>query len=456
MKNKNIISIVLSVFALISIGLLIILSFYTNLWADDFGIIKVLETKSVFNHMKFGFLNWDGRFAGPGGLLQAVLMKYVTPEYISLFWSPFLFLSAFYILKILQLKITVLHKISISETIILTAIISGLLWLGMRTHISQTLYWATGGFYFFINFLILFWIYIVLKKLNNGNIKIFNLFLLLFTVYTAMGSHNATIALIAFVTIELILSVKYKKKQQAKFLLLILLALFVGLTVIIIAPGNFTRLNTGNSYHFEILHTIPNYFVILKKYIVISLRLVVAAVFGAFLLKFFTQKRKNNKIQNKENIFVYILRNYEFAIVALSTLVVFIPAPQMASGRTSIFFMSFIFIFIIQFIFSISKKINLKINLGIVLYSSLTFVFLIAFSLIVLKTINKAKNTKFEMTNRIEFFKKNKGKDVVVPPINTVPFELKFNDITTNKMDWKNQSCADYYELKSVKISNTK
>ncbi|MFC2157014.1 DUF6056 family protein [Acidobacteriota bacterium] len=470
---------ILSVIVLISI---IFLGMFTWNSTDDYCIsIRLSENSSIFSFLKEMYFMWDGRFISLSALIQSILIKFLPVEAATMFWALFLILCAFLINKILSLELTS-WRFNLYPQLMNTAIISIVLWHGMKAHIAETVYWTTGGIYIFNNFIGLLWIFLLYKatqntekSLSNFGIwaSIFSFFL--FSIIAGMTSYNLATALILLNIIVFLIFILRRKKTIKNITLYILasVGLILGAYIIYSAPGNFIRADQGSgSFQFDmasILHNIKFVFLwnMNRLFPIVSF-----SIFSGFL--FSVMSTIQNSSSKEEDIvpnlrkrltigesFKWILDNLKWILAALATLIPFIAVPWFLSERTMIFFQTFVTLFLMSFSFRFFKKIfssslirplrSIQTILAQVLIVSLCLFHLVTIT----NHILLAKNIRAQLKERHIYLSniETKNRIIKVRPIyGKIPISMKFTDITDDEKDWKNSCMSGYYNLKGVKL----
>ena len=66
-----------------------------------------------------------------------------------------------------------------------------------------------------------------------------------------------------------------------------------------------------------------------------------------------------------------------------------------------------------------------------------------------------AKQYKLQMENRFELFGRSKGKDVLVKPIENIPYTIFIAELTTDSSNSINRVSEIYFKLNSVRIDSS-
>jgi len=471
----------LNILALMSLFVIILLAYFTWGWADDFSNSNVLREKTPLQFAINIFNNWDGRGLTQG-LILGIFLKYLPFQVINMIWAISFVGSAFLIGEILSLEIPSLKN----NKILRTAIIAVALWVGFIPHISETVYWSTGGYYIFAGALGLVWTYEFIKfQKNKSNFnfkKNFPFLLLLFFLSIVIGmlTHNLSTGLLALGAALLFST--YLKEQTGKLSFWMnstaTMGVFVGLLIISFAPGNFIRSKAGaHSFSNDPIYLISSIREGLNYYLNLSNFLILFGLFSTVLLIYlaYYKSRELKKVFNIElkskitlqldkTVWANLFFRLKFLIAALGTLIPFIAVPDFRNPRTSIYFMIFLLIFIfsflIQFIsnrFLVLKSDSLS-NKRISFFFFLPTVgFLILFLSLIYSHINQTRFILKQVDARKTLLQKesSKGRDIIVEPIvGTIPFSIRFNDVSPDPDYWINYNVAKYYNLKSIKLKS--
>jgi len=449
----------LFILSIVSLSLIVGLSFFTFPSSDDFSLYMDLSKCSVFEHAGNMYHNWDGRSLSIPALLQYTLLKYCSAQGSTFVWSLSFIFNAFLLLKIILLECAIEIK-SKKQLVIFWGYLAITLWLGFYSHISQTVYWSTGGIYSMASSFALAWIYLFLTVVTSTTKQPLAKYLLLIVLSVIAGtlSQNLVPALLVFVGYAFI-----SKSSIRKNSLLVFFSILIGACFLYAAPGNYNRASLGPNtlqlqawkmfYHSAYALTYYEY----KSIVLVCLTLAFAFV----LLPNDIAIRERNVITKatKWNYFLQIMAKSKWLIIALSTLLIFIVVPDFVSSRTAIFFMFFIVMFIVTTFHWFAKNawlntfvqrfntdhLKQKIKLGA----------FIAFIAIILLHNYAATHIKSELAVRNKQLQNpaNRGKDLCVSAIKTaIPFSLKFDDIKADSTFWINSCVAKYYGLRTVRL----
>ena len=431
MNTINKLSLVFITFSSLLIIFIFLLNLNTFYWADDYNFMFEISQNGILKNCIDKYLNWDGRFFSIGALAQGFFIKFFIVEFVTFFWSLcFLFsgvIAFFIIIDELDIHVTK------NEKILFSLLIGIVLWIGSYSHIAQTIFWATGGFYSFALLLGAIWVRLFLILSKNDQNMYQNFLFLLFTFLTSTNSQNLTVALFVFVFIAIIIN----ESKSKKFNWVILFVLILGTLVVGLSPGNKIRMAAINNpiiYNYSFTDYFINFYEVFKAYSNKSFLLFGMSLGLGYCFRFLLnlEKKKDDKIL-KKNKLVGFLKRSKWFWVAMSTITPFIFLPMMAAERTSIFFMFFSLIFLIIFSVRILQfwRVNAKISFSV---SYIIFAFILGYTyLFVFENMKKGVILKNEMQKRETLLLASRNKIV---RIKVIPNELK-------------STCYDFYDLRN-------
>lgn len=460
------------------------IAFFTWYKADDFSLINQINKLGILHHVIKSYLGWDGR-AIIAGTIQSLFLKYLPVEMINLIWIMCLVLTALVSFRLFILLSKLKNKFLITDYIIGTALFSAVLWYGFKSHIGETVYWATGGAYSLTLLLATIWLYLWITffstqlKIN----KLIQILYYLFTIFAGALTQNLSCALLTYIGIELIKFIATKNYIIVRRIIILIALLIIGTLIIVLAPGNFVRSAYGlNSFTLSLSAMSFNFIRTLILYIKLSIPLFIMLLISIPLIFILISNtsiyifRIIIRIKIKKEYYInmnkriirkclfHIVSLFQFLLAAIATIIPFILLPDFASTRTSLFFMAFVFFWVY---FQIIPLILLKTftssalnkfydgmhihNLWIT--SFLLCIFLIVSSHII--SLNLIKNKVLAREALIKAFT-NKNVDVTIYPIDKrgLPFSYSFDDIAQDKTNWINQAVSDYFNLKSITVNN--
>jgi hypothetical protein len=460
-----------SVLAAPVIASVILLSFVTWQWADDFCSASSLGSQTILQRVMYGYRQWDGRIFV--GFVSGVFRTYLPRDCIIAFWSIFFILVAVVINEIICFEFRATHSIP-APKLISVAILTAALWYGMKSHISETVYWASGGWYSLANFVGILWCYCLIRIVRNGvshahggKLLLIVVALFLFGVLAGMCSQNLSPGLLALCGMSFVTSLIRNRKMDvaARLSLLSMIAVLIGTSIIVFAPGNFVRAAYApDSFQFDLNILKANYVYTLMIYLKLSpplmlLSAIVGAIYFCFLSSTRIRLARLSALRISRDSLLEILERIKWLVAALATIAPFMLVPFFAANRSAIFFMTFAAIFIMEATISLlgmlfvpdknSSKPDYLYAIGYMaaLYLLLFHLCVISSHIYYAAKIKKQMQARHDYLNSME----NRGRDVIVKPVSgVVPFSTSFRDITTDKTDWMNTAVANYYRLNSI------
>ncbi|CAN5601029.1 hypothetical protein BH11BAC1_BH11BAC1_28810 [soil metagenome] len=396
---------------------------------------------------------WDGRSTGLASLVQLAGLKYFSAPVITLGWALSFIGMAIMILKIINCENNSAEKKNIS--LVESALLSTVMWVGMWKLIPDIIYWPTGGWYCMMGLLALTWIYLFLKDINN---KAFtarrNIFIFLVSLLCGNNSHNVIIPLIFLAMIEgAKTNMIIKDKKALAYIFSAIAGLSISAIFVMFAPGNFERLKAISWQGFNL--SFLNYcFIVFTKYCYWLLVLFLLFPVFAWLHGLSMVQTLNNffpgsckEILKNKKSFILALYNHKFLIAAISTVFVFSATSFFAVPRTAIFFAMFIVLYVIQkSIINFHSPRSKKIVNGSIVFFSL-FIGIVIFEMV------KVNALHIELESRETQYQMNQGADVNVAaiPETNIPFAFTFVDISADSGNWVNRCVATNFNLKTVR-----
>jgi hypothetical protein len=459
--NRNL----LSWLALISISSILLLSLSTWRWADDFALYVSLRDISILEHMWNFYMQWDGRFLSLGAFLQSFAIKYLPHELSTLMWTSFFIISSYLFVELIILEMNITNQI-IRDKLIFTAMFASVFWIGIKSHIAETVYWATGGVYSFSNCIGLLYA-LTLVCLRNNKVNTYSIFTYLYffiiSIVSGMLSHSLTPALWVLLFFNWIDSRYFIKSRQDMMFLLAAIGLAVATAIVFFAPGNFVRAaHITDSFVIRLDVLAKNYIRVLIYYCQLSTLLVCLSIICGFVFYYIKQPNacfyRNINYHNGIIFLRYLLIIGKYFCATLATIVPFIVLPNVAVPRASIFFMTFLTIFLTITIILINDLLS-KLNLAYFQFRSIAYIIVSMLYFVQLGIVgiqlHYGLNIKHQISIREQYLMtpELKNSDVVLPPmkLSHIPFSLRFNDITSDATDWINQAVANYYGLRSIR-----
>lgn len=394
--------------------------------------IMQLGDDNIFKWAWDRYFNWDGRHLTPWGILQAFNIKYLHHTVTLLLYFT-AFCSAILLMVKMEFDKT---KSKLKDYIFYLLIVISFFFM-FKAHITQTLFWAVGGFYSVMLLGMTVWLFYFYKNLQTNNTLFY-----IYSFFIGASTQNITAPLLFIIIAHFIFNNKYNKKH----LIFTFIAVLAGGLFITLAPGNTSRAVIHHE-SLSIIAIIKNFGVTTFQFLLISKALLLLTP----LLALYAYS--NNYITKKTQPgHILILFGAALASVAPFALVT-----GVAANRTAIYFQFFLAFALIHLWIKVFQYLKIKgITLRVI--KQVNSVVLIAF-LTIIPIINFINSFEIKEKNnkRIEVIKANSGNDLILEPIaptiKTTNFLTFFNDITTDPDWWANKTFAAYYNLKSVKIS---
>lgn len=437
-----------------------------NVWEDTQSFTSVIV--KAFEESYERMYNWQGLYAS--GVILALQPAIYGEQYYIL--ASYLLL-AFFIMAIFGLLWNVVGNIKLVLPFALAIMLLNTQYLPDAT---EGFFWFNGAYnYTFFFILLLFECcgFLLFYKRKSAKYNIALCFALCFLSFTISGGNHVTAfeQLMLLAIICLYLGLSKQRKKIIYFGLILFVAIF-GFLINIFAPGTAIR----QSYFVDrpnIVVTVIKSLAITIKYVgewitipYISLLLLTLPCAYAISKRIF--KTKQIKLQHLLFIIVFF---YLFLSV-LSCL----PYYAMGFGGDGrliniIYFNFIIMSFVIEvFICSyiskyITNELYIKIRELRIPYLAFCTILLLLGFIGTRSNLNayrackslffgEAQQYSREIEMRLDMVKGNKAEQMEVPALTVFPSLLYFDDITEDEFNWKNDSYAQYYGLKSIKIRN--
>ncbi len=442
---------IFKIFYIILVISIISLNAFTFFWLDDFGNLLRLrkENWSVFQSMLHYYFNWDGRNISLAGFWKFFTIKYFPVEIITTIYTIFFIFNNWLIYKICYLHTSFNDAKNKYFILIYLTLIT---FYGFYYHISETVFWAGGGFYILSSTLGLLWLYYHFLIVKKAKKTYYHYLLYIFlSLITGSLSHNLSCGLIFFSLGNYFIN----KNKDVLFYFLGLLGLMLGTLIISLAPGNFIRAAHGeNSFSFNIYTIISDFIAINKYYIIISKYLIVGIILLYFIYLLTSRINLNlNQIFKKIKIIIFNILPYLLALIG--TILPFLFLRGFNPPRASIFFQYFLILIFISIlglinklqIFNFKKIIQKKIIF-------ITILILLIHTLFIGYLLKEGYRLKEQIKLRENLSIENKGKSLEFKKAeyNNLAFTYRFIDLSDDTSYWSNKMYAKYYNLKSVRI----
>ena len=398
-------------------------------WLDDFWKYNVVAEKGILGTIKFFYLAWDGRALSPFFTFRNLIIWFVPYQKAYLAILPSLAtvaLTAFFIFKIVRLNSSLAGKL---HQFTLVSLLTFGLWMGFAPHLSTTVYWATGSFYVYANFLCVFVLYTLIKR---PDATYYNAFLLL-----ALGLSGVNFGLMLIFFLLINLKLKIASIDRARFWRY-LLVVSVSLLMVVAAPGNYVR--AGGEIDFTTVSMSHSYFSVLGDFLVRSKWIFGLPLFFAFIFP-------------SKSLDFWKLAFLFFAL-ALIYLIPFAAIPGSASIRTAITFQTML---VVGLYFSYASLFNwLNIQISRPLLELATLLIFVYFHWVIGRQIVLGLEVKKQVDERYSYLETIRGKNERVflknlevdgsNYINTV------FDLSTDPDYPLNKSTAAFFSVKEVVV----
>ena len=433
-----------SIFILYILFILLISSLLVP-FADDFCHTNNLNSfDRVVYKITNSYMNWNPRF---GEYLIFIfyylgnfsIFKILTS--IAITYIPFIL---FFIVKGKNLNINKKNDIKsyffISFLVLLSA-----------AQPKETIFWFSGFINYLFSAFLLFLFLSHYRVLINENYHIKESFwkcsfLFVFGLIAGQLSEPGSFVIL-FIVLILFLYLKFLKRIKLPFWFYTgLIGIFIGLLVLLISPGAQSRMNMEEVEYFKSYTILDKLFQTPQIYLRLLIELPFLSVCTIILLLIQIKKQKLFNFKIKKSLQTYMFLLF-FICGCMSANAMIVVAPFFWAGRT-FFITSLFFILCILSILEIEKKqnymkniISLYIILGIFRLGMMFPEFL---------------RTNYEFNERIRYINKMKKEQVLDLKLKayTKRFFMGAGDLEKEENDWKNKCFAEFYNLKSVKISN--
>jgi hypothetical protein len=413
-------------------------AFYVWSWGDDYLIKVILQKTTVINFLINDYVSFDGRSLSLVYFISRFGLSTQTTAFATIVASAMFFVCAIILTLILQNK----TKVKPAEFFINAVFFTAVLWLCSFNSLHQTLYWQTGMLYVVEVFLF----YVVYYLLNFTKIHSYWLFIL--SIIAGIASPGAVLAIL------LVLMIEYFSNNESsvrKRHLGSILGFSIGLLIVIASPGNFYRLQMEGGMDQKAFSDIHEMYFRLNQFFnqiidVNTPMLWVIMIIGIALMV------SINKFGEPNRSFSKNLYNYRWLIAAFITLAFYLPRVlyYLSSPRLNIHFVFFMVLFFTLHLAEFRVKYLNDFNkyLHIILLPVIGLFVVIGFY-----QLRGSKHCYGKMAKRIELYKVNKNKDLVLKANDLIgpPGTKEFIDIVYDTTDALNKGVASYYELNSIR-----
>jgi hypothetical protein len=417
----------------------IALGFFAQLWADDFCGLEMTKTLNPIDYALYFYKYWDGRVLGFA--IQGLLQSNITIAQATIvLWSICFVLNVYFVFLILFQKNNELRK-NIREYHWPMLLICAVLWIGFRRHISETVYWSTGGFYILTCLVSLIWLYYYEKVTlqNKKSIAAWSIFSLM----VGMLSFLISPALITYISFPILYSVVKKEKSirvlfDRKFLISFLFVT-VGTLIIVAAPGNFLRAHV-NPTAFQ-GNIFLNFLVVNRKFITHVWHMV-----PLLFLLILSTKSLWDKIKTNLSPFL----RWRWLMTAISTAAPLAVLGGPVSPRAGIYFHTYAFIFFCYFFYYLIDRYRLWPKDRYQSYLQLLLVF--GFLINIYYDLSKAIPFSRDYSAQVANLENVSGQPVDYEFVRKAeePRSLKIGIRSQDKTQWANVCMSRYFNVNSV------
>jgi len=454
---------------------LIILCIYIHPSADDFiysSWYKTPAPSGFWEYQFWNYLSWNGRYfstilltANPLAWGSFTAYKCLPIIILTVFYSG---LFAFFKKIFNELNIKVLHIISLLITITFFNIVPSL---------PETLYWMAGSITYTLTWgLTFYWFAFLLKYYNHEKNSKTTLFICLLLTFCIVGSNELSAFLISISAFLIIFYNLFYKNKTDAFSIVLLIFSFVLCLIVILAPGNKARIALFENHYnlnYALLSTFKNVIKIAifnfknPPFIIVSLLALLNAPLlvnkSAFLKNiqkvnihilpvvialtvtfFYFTSAFNMGIEPPLRlhgfISLFLILGAGFYLLLINSKHPFLELPSQPLKKLNIIlFVIFIGFIISDFHRKAGEDIYFKGNISLAVYDITHDA----------PVYNKAM---FERYDLIYKAKKENSANISVPLLTAKPKSIFFVDIKPDSTHWINWSCAQYFDIKTIKI----
>ncbi len=429
MSNKRSIPILIT--SVLAFVLLMWNAVYVWNWGDDYLIKVKLLNQTPLQFLINDYLVFDGRSLNLGYLISRYCL-YTQEPYIATIIATILYFSSGILLVVLFKRSIGLRII---DSFVLAVFFVSILWImGFYSH-SETLYWQTGMLYVVEVFLL--YLSYTVSHSDSSNLALKSIICFI----AGIASPGAVLSLIAVFVLE----IWYKKNSSLK---LPAIFLFLGLLVVLLAPGNANRLRIEGGIDkvaFSNIHEL--YFrlhQLMDTFFYLNNPLVWVIIFSGILMLLY-----NNRTQTKT--LLSNLYNFRWLIAAFLSILFYLPRLKyyITLPRLNIHFVFFTMMF---FVLELAKFVAEKPEFLNRYFSYFYFPIISLFIVIAFYQLWGAAFCYKKMMVREQLYKKNEGKSLVLKANDIIgpPATREFIDIDTDSTNFFNVSVAQYFKLKSI------
>ncbi|MGL4392083.1 MAG: DUF3329 domain-containing protein [Fusobacteriaceae bacterium] len=305
---------------------------------------KIKNLYDIFYSGYLYFMNWGGRV--PAQILFPTFL--IIPKIFFNICNSLAFVGL-----IFGIFINVNSNSKKNKEIFSLITIIFLVWFSVPMF-GESVIWLTGSItYLWGTTLLLFFTFFLKKILNKESQKNYNIFLLfLFGLIAGWTNENMVVAIL-FVTVFFIY---FEKKNKIRQALKLLTGFFIGILLLLFAPGNAERILHYPEY--SISEKINGYFKTVFQ--VMNISQVIFIILLLIILCFFILKIYINKKNKFDTFEINILRKYYFELLIFIFSVGAMIASPISPKRVYFGSIIYLIIFVINFLMEILNEIQEK------------------------------------------------------------------------------------------------
>lgn len=448
-KNLLLLLFILSLVCLIS---LVLYCFMLWPWADDFVYIQALKNNSLWEFTIYEGTHVDSRWMSPLAFIRNIIFKYLSHQLALIFYLVIFYInSALILFEVLHYRFG-----GIKENIIFYTFFTLTLFYGLNIVVSEVIFWQAGAYYQ-LNLLVGLVAIIILEKSKFHCSILFKSFSIFIFILCGTLTYNLSISLL-FYGIILLLTQEFTPKKYFVFLLFLLT---VTMLLMVLMPASLNRVSGNYSFIKRTLIALRAFVHVPAEYFRNAYSVFTMSLFSfVFYLYSPVSYQKDVEVNSLKNL-LFIFR---YPILALSTIIPFLIAPDLASKRTSLYFMIFIGLFIListRHLFGrvFQNLLPLK-NISLLII----FIFLVFHLYTIADHFYIAYDLKKQYVQRVSHLKKMAklgAKKVIIEPYKFemfIPFSLQSLrdfELTKERNDWRNNQYQSIYNIDTVLVANT-
>lgn len=426
-ENKKIESLILgiSIFAFL---LFLGTAFNSFYWMDDFWKKYEMNNQGFFEFQKHIYLNLDGRAISPVYSLRNYILyifDYKEAWIVVLIGMMFLLGIGYFLVNFFLWNEW--RELDAKSRLIYCVLVTMILVMVFRPHISRSLYWGTGIYYMISSCFLVGSIYYLIKY------PVLWVNFLMILIVSTSGPNNGLSLFVFLLILKKYLVVRIGCFRYFAYLILSIISLML----IVLSPGTFQR--SGDSFDWSVFSMVHGFFIVLKEYLGMSLWAIIGGVFLGLVFEL-------KEIGNKLRVSLLCL------ILGATTVIPFSPIPIVASKHTSIFFQIYFLAGVVFFTGYILHKFN---SIYLVKMKGLFIVFfLLVFSYQIFIQLYTGRVVKIQIDKRFKEVELNRGSNklLILNPIE-IPdknWVSRFWDMEDDPNNFFNQSFQKYFNTGNI------